>query len=209
MDNEVPLDYKRVFGKNEYPPESITTWKRFFDFAHKDESLSRFWGIGSYTAERWKNTPDFPNLVEILSGIEVYGSLEKLVDRYIHISDQKEMEDALFRPIYQEWERSIFWEQLPINIMVPILGVMFPFERLEISTNISIEKMDDPFQLARNNRSTFTVSTHDIVIGAATHSFILNDWTIKNSILDRRQETLNDIRTSYFALKSNWERSRY
>jgi hypothetical protein len=200
MEDTIPLDYKSVFGRTAHPPESIPSWQRFWNFAHKDEPLSRFWGIGSHTEEKWYSAA-IPNLVEVHSEISVYGSIEKLVDRYIHVSEQKEMEDDLFRPIYQEWERNIFWEQLPINIVVPILGVTFSFERLEISTNISIEKMDDPFQLARNNRSTYTVSTHDIVIGAATHSLVLKEWTIKNSILDQRRETLNDIRTYSSAIQ--------
>ncbi len=195
MDNDVPLDYKSVFGRHGHPPESIPTWQRFWDFALKDEPISRFWGIGSYTEKRWYNVPDFPNLAEILSGVVVYGSIEKLVDRYIHVSEQKEMDESIFRSIYQEWERNIFLERLPIDIAIPILGVTFAFERFEISKNIFIEKMDVPFQLARNNRSTYTVSTHDTVIGAATHSLLLSEWTIPNNTSDKRQESMNDIRT--------------
>ena len=90
MEDDTPLNYKSVFGGKGHPPESIPTWQRFWDFAHKDDSLSRFWGIGSHTEEKWYSS-DFPNLVEIHSGISVYGTIEKLVDRYIHVSGQKEI----------------------------------------------------------------------------------------------------------------------
>ena len=192
MEDTVPLDYKSVFREEAHPPESIPSWQQFLEFARKDEHLSRFWEIG-YHSKKWPSSPDFPDLAKILSNMPVYGSIEKLVDRYIHISGRKDMEEHLFRPIYQEWERSVFWEKLPINIVVPILGLMFSFDKLEFGNNTSIERMSDLLQLARNNRSSYTVSTHDTVIGAATHSFVLRDWTIANRPLDQRQKSLNDI----------------
>lgn len=192
MEDTVPLDYKSVFGRTAHLPESIPSWQQFWEFAHKDESLTRFWEIGSQIKQKWYS-PAFPDLAEIHSRISVYGSIEKLVDRYIHVSGEKDMEEDLFRPIYQEWERSVFWEKLPINIVVPILGLVFSFDELELGNNTNIEKIADLIQLARNNRSTYTVSTHDTVIGAATHSLVLKDWTIANKTLDQRQESLNDI----------------
>ena len=192
MEDDIPLDYKSVFRREEHPPESIPSWQRFWNFAHQDESLSHFWEIGPHFKEKWYS-PALPDLVEIHSRISVYGSIEKLVDRYIHVSGKKEMEEELFRPIYQEWERSIFWEKLPINIVVPILGLMVSSDRLEIGNDTTVERMGDLLQLARNDRSTYTVSTHDTVIGAATHSFVLRDWTIANKTFDQRREALNDI----------------
>lgn len=192
MEDTVPLDYKSVFGKTAHPPKSIPSWQQFWEFAHKDEPLTRFWEIGPHI-RKWYSRPDFPDLAEIHSNISVYGSIEKLVDRYIHISGKKDMEEDLFRPIYQEWERSVFWEKLPINITVPILGLMFSFDKLELGNNTSIERMADLLQLARNNRSSYTVSTHDTVIGAATHSLVLRDWTFANNALDQRRESLSDI----------------
>lgn len=89
MEDAIPLDYKSVFGRTAHPPESIPSWHRFWDFAHKDESLSRFWGIGSHTEEKWYS-PAIPDLAEVHSRRLVYGTIEKLVDRYIHVSGQKE-----------------------------------------------------------------------------------------------------------------------
>jgi len=105
------------------------------------------------------------------------------------------MNEELFLPIYHEWERNIFLENLPLNVVIPILLVTFSFERFECGNNMSIEKMDDNFQLARNNRSTYTVSTHDTVIGAATHSLVLKNLHLKNNILSIRRKILNDIST--------------
>lgn len=196
LEDDVPLNYQSVFGGWEreryHPPESIPSWRQFWDFAHKDEHLSRFWEIGPRFKEKWYS-PAFPDLVKTHSRISVYGSIEKLVDRYIHISGKKEMDEDLFRPIYQEWERSIFWEKLPVNIVVPILGLMFSFDRFEIDDNTIVERIEDLLQLARNTRSTHTVSTHETVIGAATHSLVLRDWTIENKTLDQRREAMNDI----------------
>jgi len=194
FDDDTPPDYRYVFGKEKILPESIPSWKKFWDFAHEDEALSLFWEIGAHIDEKWlSSSSPLLDLPEIHSKISVYGSVETLVDRYIHISGKKEFEEDLFSPIYQQWERSIFVERLPINIVIPILCVTFAFERLELSQNIFIEKMDDSFQLARNNRSTYTVSVHDTVIGAATHSLVLEGWTIPNTTLVQRRESLGDI----------------
>jgi len=53
VDDDAPQNWQSIFGRKEYLPETIPSWQRFWDFAHKDESLSRFWGIGSYTEEKW------------------------------------------------------------------------------------------------------------------------------------------------------------
>lgn len=45
MEDTIPLDYKSVFGRTAHPPESIPSWQQFWEFAHKDESLSRFWEL--------------------------------------------------------------------------------------------------------------------------------------------------------------------
>lgn len=201
MDEDIPLNYQSVFesygssgssGREGHPPESIPSWQQFWDFAHKDEHLSRFWEIGPHAKEKWYSSA-FPDWVRAHSRVAVYGSIKKLVDRYIHVSGKKEMDEELFHPIYQEWERSIFWERLPINIVVPILGLMFSFDRLEIDNNTAVERMEDLLQLARNNRRTYTVSTHEVVVGAATHSLVLRDWTVANKTFDQRREYMNDI----------------
>ncbi len=114
LDDDIPPDYRNVFGKEKIAPESIPSWQQFWDFAHKDDSLSRFWEIGPHINEKWLRVGSaFPNLAGIHSSTSVYGSIEKLVDRYIHVSGKKEMEEDLFRPIYQEWERNIFCEASP------------------------------------------------------------------------------------------------
>lgn len=192
MEDNVPLNYKNVFGRTAHRPESIPSWQRFWEFAHTDKFLTRFWEIGPHIQDKWNN-PAHPELVEIHSIISVYGSLEELVDRYIHVSGKKDMDEDIFRPIYQEWERSVFWEKLPINIVIPILGLMFSFDKFELGNNTTIERMADLLQLARNNRRTYTVSTHDTVIGAATHSFVLKGWIIENKTLDQREASLNDL----------------
>ena len=199
MEDTAPLDYESVFGRTAHPPESIPSWQQFSEFAREDKSLTRFWEIGAHNKYRLYTTS--PDLAEIHTNISVYGSIEKLVNRYIHISGKKDMEEGLFRPLYQEWERSVFWEELPLNIVVPILRLMFSFDQLELGNNTTIERMPDLLQLARNDRSSYTVSTHDTVIGAATHSLVLRDWTIANKTKDQRQESLSDIRVYYDAIQ--------
>jgi len=197
--DEGPLDYESVFRRERYPPEDIPSWRRFWDFAHEDEYLQHFWEIGSHVIQKWYSGA-FPDWSETHSRVLVYGSLAKLVDRYIHITGKKDMLEDLFQPLYQEWERSIFWEGLPVNIVVPILGVVFSYDRMKINNMISVERMGKPLQLARNNRNTYTISTHGLVIGMATHSLILRGWTLANKTLDRRHESLKDIGSYSVAL---------
>ena len=46
FDDDTPPDYRNILKEKEIPPESILSWQQFWDFAHKDEFLSRFWEIG-------------------------------------------------------------------------------------------------------------------------------------------------------------------
>ncbi len=42
-------------------------------------------------------------------------------------------------------------------------------------------------------RSTYTVSVHDTVIGAATHALILKQWTVANDTQSNREKSLEDV----------------
>ncbi len=149
LDKEIPKDYKRIFTDKENPPHDIPSWQRFWDFALKDPFISHFWRIGDNLDKSWYSSA-IPDWEETYTAGMVFKCIRDLVDRYVHVTGIKELDEDLFRPVYVEWELSVFSERLPINIIIPILGVTFPFEKFELSGGTLIEKMNDHFQLARN-----------------------------------------------------------
>lgn len=106
---------------------------------------------------------------------------EKLVDRYVHINKTFNFDYDSYSRIATPHLKGIFDEKLYIDICVPILFLKFDFDLLEIDGNNTIERMDEPFQLARASKSAYGPSVHKSVLPAATHMLVMKGWYIQNS----------------------------
>ncbi len=188
--DEGPKDFSNAF-RNEIEPQ-FESWKIFWDLALTDTYLSSYWKV----RDSDKSEKDFirhPQFFELYKEIQIYGPIKNLVDRYIHMNGLESFDEHNFIQIYQEWERAQFLENLPFNIVVPIICQSFSFDSYRISSNVLIQRMDANFQKARSKGKYYNVSVHDTVIGAATHALVLERWTVKNKSLEERTAIFYEV----------------
>jgi hypothetical protein len=198
-----PIDYSSISQKD-LNPDDIDSWKSFYNLALTDPELNSYWEIRDSDLNSDLNNRDpfhHPHFFQFYKELCIYGSIKNLIDRYIHITGKKKFDENAFLPIYREWENGILLKRLTFDILIPILCQTFSFEKLELIPGISIEKMSEPLQKARNTESSFTVSVHDTVIGAATHALVLEGWDVANISLDKRNTPFYEISAFSEAIK--------
>ncbi len=102
--DEGPKEYKAI-SKKVLNPVDLVSWKTFYHFALNDPELSSFWQI----RECDLNNGDIlhsPHFFQIFKEHLIYHSIEKLIDRYIHITKNDTFNENAFLPIYKEWENA-------------------------------------------------------------------------------------------------------
>ena len=198
--NQTPIDYKACF-RDESAPETIPSWKAFAvhaaDIAPLRSPFDDLLGVDSSggvfnTAGR------------------VFSTLEHFIDRYIHIFQTTDINEEAFLELYQLWENSVLSEELPFDILVPIIYLTCDFDPIDLG-DIAIEKMTDEVQLARSNKhfravvsvgmSGYTIAARDWIEGAATHALVLKNWSIRNPGCWRRRDLLTSADTFTEPLK--------
>ena len=134
--DKAPRNYKSVF-RDGRSPDKIPEWAPFYALARTNDRLKRYFdGAAEFRDE--------------MLTFSIGYALEKLVDRYIHLTRKKEFDEAAFLPIYREWENAVFAEMVTFDILVPLLMVTCDFDALEVADGLSIERMAELFQLARS-----------------------------------------------------------
>jgi len=177
--NEGPLDYEGLFRDDEKAPIhrlSLATWKNYAEKIESDAELVRY-----FTLNEPEDYPHFSDWKTFHRNYYLFSPLGHFVSRYIHLTGSMVFDEAAFLPIYLEWETSLSAERLPISIWIPILLAKFNFESVTLGAGASITKIPDDLQLARNKQRTHNDSSHETVVGAATHALILRGWEIPNS----------------------------
>lgn len=196
-DEELPKNYGSIFVLSEGElksssyrgvvlAESIPSWKSFWNLARGDSYLCRYWEPD----EIFKKLDEQPWAKDLHAKLDVYGVIKGFIDRYIHITEQLQFDEEIFQPIYVEWERATFLPTLSVEVLVPLIFVTFSFDNRDLEGNISIERMSEGLQLARNTRTSITSSAHESVIGAATHALVLRGWQVENKIKRDRERPL-------------------
>ena len=75
---------------------------------------------------------------------------------------------------------SYFDNVLSVDLHIPILFLNFDFDKVEISDTVCIERMSDPFQLARYPILNPASGVFDSVLQAATHCLVLKNFYLNN-----------------------------
>jgi hypothetical protein len=187
--NAGPKDYNSVF-RDDHHPDNIPEWEPFVAFAESHHRLKAYYD----DSLQYRPDVDAADLFRVqMHRFSIQFTIEKLVSRYIHLTNSKEFDEAMFRPVYREWEVAVFADQVVFDIVIPLLMVKFDFEALDLGDDQWIEKMSDDFQLARGRERRFPVSANECVVGAATHALVLRHWSIKNGSHHARSESLSNV----------------
>ncbi len=185
-----------MVGGDSIPSSRLASWNAFLDFGKADPYLSKYW-----TPDRLEialqSVDDGENIIKehIRTSLDKYryfDPLRNLLNRYIHVTGNKEFNAADFRPILKEWLTATYYRKLPFDLYVPILAQTFPFESLQISENFFIEEMGDDVQLARNQAYSYR-SINKEVARMATHALVMKNWQLPNDTREERQNSLNNI----------------
>ena len=172
-----PVDYTNLFGSDSYHkanPDSIKSFQELVDLVYENHLLLK------------KIIPGYDDSMKIdltTTGIFVRNDILELVDRYIHKNASCEYVETAFLEIYNSYELTVFNETWGFDVCVPILFLQFDFDRIEINPSVSIEKMDEKFQLSRARIKDYAPAIHESVYNAATHMFVLKGYRVKADAL--------------------------
>jgi hypothetical protein len=165
-----PTDYKYAFRLGKDAPIDVHTLPSFrtlIGYVTSHPTLKDYFGF--------KEESDNP-----LPTTAVYLLAEYLIDRYIHIHGNTVFDREQLLPLYLPLEAALIKEKLGVNVMVPILFLLFDFDEIRFGPDFGIVRMDDDFQRARATKRTSRLGVHDIVLGAATHALVLNRYEVEN-----------------------------
>lgn len=169
-------------GKSDKWPDS---WMVFREKALGDPRFSEYFKLrdSDIVSDNERNSENIFRTVDMIEWSRDYHTrhvLGNLLDRYIHLTKSREFEIESFRPIYEEWERSVYLPDLPIEIWIPIVCQSFNFERIKLSEEFSLVKMSEELQLARCKAKDLLTSHSPTVAGAATHALVIKGWSVPN-----------------------------
>ncbi len=177
-----PPDYTRAFfpeversGRTHDPTKEIPSFGELHEFIVNSEFLTkRILPPGAW--ERRQRGEDTSNP----AGFWTYHLAARLADRYVHLHQTTEFHQQSYEELYREYEQSVFAEQLPLEIFVPILFLRFSFDEARIDEQARILRMDDHFHGARHSARTSGSGGHEFVLPCATHALVLENWSIDN-----------------------------
>ncbi len=117
--------------------------------------------------------------------------LEAAVNVHIDRFGQAEVTDASARLVLTPTIRGLLEPTLDIAVLAPIALTHFDFRALQLAPNVLIMKMSPALHRARWSGKAYGAKGHDSVLEAATHAFVLTNWTIENADFIRLSNTLS------------------
>ena len=172
-----PPDYDNVFlgDKPALPTTEIPSFQNLIEFIRENYIfLECLFPLDSlYDENKGKKKDSLYNIL-------IYKIPIAIINRYIHIYGTMEFNEEKFDQIYDLLAHSFFDEILPVDIHIPILFTKFDFDVIELSDSASIERMTDPFHLARYSIKNFGSGVHETVLSKATHCLVLKNFSLQN-----------------------------
>lgn len=183
-----PIQYSKAFGGllSKIKADELDSFLNLWKFVKEQVSIKKRLLLPNMLLE-----PDSDHAADFLK-FNVFKIPEDLIDRYIHINGNTSFEKKVFDSIYDEYIAGIFEERLPVDICVPILFLKFKFDDLMIGPAIKIEKMDNPFHLARAPIKAYGPGVHKSVLSCATHMLVMENWSVSNSNIGQLTEILSN-----------------
>lgn len=102
----------------------------------------------------------------------------RLLGRYTHLYGAEPFDESRLLPLYRELERGVLNDELPVDVLVPILFLRFNTDEYDLGNGASIVRLSDDMQLARADIGG--AWDNNVVRGAATHALRVPGHTIRN-----------------------------
>ncbi len=174
-----PTDYteafvqeRREYGSSIIYPE-LDSFSRLIDYARRNERLKEYFVPRNQIAEGAR----VRFLDYLASNLAI-----RIIDRYIHLYGDDTLVEDRVRKLYLELEAPVFEEELPAEVLVPVVLTRFSVSgALQLTDDMWLEELDEPTQLARAPRTQWGWAAHETVAGAATHALVLKKWIFRRS----------------------------
>ncbi len=172
-----PLQYADLLEP--YPPGATQTFKRkleagripevdqFVDFVRANPGCA----ISIMSKPFGEEAAKF-NLERIM--IEV--QLAHAANRFFQLYGDSDFDDRRRKALLGPILLGFFSERVNITTVVPIALVKFDFDRLRLSRDAYIIRMNDTLHRKRWSVKAYGASGHEGVVGAATHAFVITGW---------------------------------
>jgi len=184
------IDYSKFLIKDKNYKQ-FESWKKFYNYILENEDLRKYFQLMEYTRLS-KNAKE--ESLTFYNDLYTHYYLTDYVDSYIHFNQNSlKFEESVFSLQFEKYFKAISNRKLDLTIAVPILFIIFDFDEYKIDDRISIKRIEEPIQLARSNKKSYTSSSHDDVISGATHAFYIENWTIDNEVQMNKEFSLADI----------------
>lgn len=195
-----PKNYAETLApSNGKPARWPDSWMHFRELAISDARFANYFKLLNseitkedevITASNYFRRPE---MIDWWRDLHTRHHLGHLLDRYIHLKKSLEFDEGFFRPIYEQFEMSIFNSELPIEIWIPIVCHHFDFEEIELAPDASLSRISEGMQLARCKARDHRISHNATVAGAATHALVLRGWTIPNENNEKMRSIVFDL----------------
>ncbi len=171
-----PTDYSQAFGRTDKADIRVDELPAFQDSLRYIKSHDRLRSYLAFPGTSFEESEDILDRFFFL--------VDNIVDRYMHVYKDSPFDEERVKTLYLPLEAGLFEEQLPVDILVPILFLQFDPDSMDLGTiggdKASIERMGDDFQLARAHERAYGPGVHESVLGAATHALTFQTYTIRN-----------------------------
>lgn len=196
-ENGLPVFHLSNYGKRNYSTLlsnnkkhlELSSWRTYHRFFKASTDLRKYFKVYEFG---WQKPGTSEESLDTYCSVFTYHFLLSFLDSYIHIKGI-EFDKFAFEQMVTSYIDSILCEKVVFDIIVPILYANFKFEMYHISEAITIKKISEKVQIARNVKKSNTVSVKDMVLAAATHAFYLPGWELDNSDINAVDKMLYDI----------------
>lgn len=147
---------------------------------------------------------------DIVSDQPIDSLVGDAVERYLHLyglnaAVQAARRDAIIRPLVF----GTLWRSLDLRLVIPITMTRFEVDHFPLTETTYIARMPERLQLGRARMSTLGSGAVQMVVGAATHAFVSNGWTlevgkvseVRKSLSQSSSNVLEAIDTFFSALR--------
>ncbi len=160
--------------------QSLPSWDNYHKYVRDTEGINNYYDVSDYDT----STPEKRDFH--LSIYTIYG-VKGLLGSYIHMNERKiEVNENLINNLVKEYVDRILTETIDYDIWIPIIYTSFENDFCEISERISIEKIPDKFQIARNAYvDDFKRSgASKLLIEGCSHAFVIKGYNSINKTSD-------------------------
>ncbi|MCR8996263.1 hypothetical protein [Brevibacillus laterosporus] len=98
----------------------------------------------------------------------------------LEYGEENDLSKEQLEKFYEPIENRVLFENLHIDIYVPILFVKFEIQEYNLSDSISIVEMSELFQKSRSEIESYTEGIPEPVLMSATHALKFKNYSISN-----------------------------